>query len=95
MMRHVLEHNYQWEMILKSALDSFRKKFCLILFTPFVEETKEIAHNREKFGIDVPDLAFRRDDIERHFVGLKWHLIDNIKTKSQYHLEHVYFIWRN
>lgn len=52
MMRPVLEHNYQWEMILKSALDSFRKKFCLILFTPFVEETKEIAHNREKFGIE-------------------------------------------
>jgi hypothetical protein len=93
MMRHVLEHNYEWEKVLVSALQSFGSKFCLILFTPFAAETKEIAHNRA-MGVDVPDLSFRREDIERHLMGLRWRLIENISTKSQYRVEHVYLIWR-
>jgi hypothetical protein len=93
MMRHILEHNYEWEKILVSAVRSFQEKYCLILFTPFASETKEIAHNR-KYGVDVPDISFKRQDIERHFDGLKWKLIENITTQSQYNVEHVYFVWR-
>jgi hypothetical protein len=93
MMRHLLEHNYDWEKILISAVRSFEQKFCLVLFTPFASETKEIAHNL-KHGVDAPDLSFRREDIERHFTGLRWKLIENIPTQSQYGVEHVYFIWR-
>lgn len=93
MMRHLLEHNYDWERILASAIRSFEQKFCLILFTPFASETKEIAHNL-KYGVDVPDLSFKREDIERHFTGLRWKLIENIATQSQYGVEHAYFIWR-
>ncbi|MGB7885314.1 MAG: hypothetical protein WBL55_02525, partial [Xanthobacteraceae bacterium] len=70
-----------------------QKKFCLILFTPFAAETKQIAHNGRD-GVDVPDLSFRREDIERHFDGVHWKLIQNIRTQSQYGIEHVYFIWR-
>jgi hypothetical protein len=92
-MRHVLEHNYDWESVLAGAVQSFQRKLCLVLFTPFVEETKEIAHNRAS-GADVPDLSFNRADIERHFEGLMWRLIPNIKTKSQYGVEHVYLVWR-
>jgi hypothetical protein len=68
-------------------------KLCLILFTPFAAETKEIAHNAA-IGVDVPDLSFGREDIERHFAGLHWKLIENIRTESQYGVEHVYFVWR-
>jgi hypothetical protein len=93
MMRHLLEHNYAWEKILTSAVKSFRKKFCLVLFTPLAAETKEIAHNRAS-GIDAPDLSFNRADIEQHFAGLNWKLIENIKTQSQYGVEHVYLVWR-
>jgi hypothetical protein len=75
MMRHILEHNYDWEKILISAIRSFQEKFCLVLFTPFASETKEIAHNL-KYGVDVPDLSFKRQDIERHFIGLRWKLIE-------------------
>jgi hypothetical protein len=92
-MRHILEHNYEWEKVLDAALQSFQKKFCLILFTPFAVETKEIAHNG-RYGIDVPDFSFKREDIERHFKGVNWKLIQNIQTQSQYRVEHVYFIWR-
>jgi hypothetical protein len=91
--RHVLEHNYSWERILDAAVISFQKKLCLILFTPFAEETQEIAHNRQ-FGIDVPDLSFKHEDIEKHFGSLMWKLIPNIKSDTQYGLEHIYFVWR-
>ena len=93
MLRHVLEHNYEWEAILEGAIQSFQEKLCLILFTPFAEHTKEIAHNRN-LGVDVPDLSFSRHDIEKHFVGLTWKLIPNVRTQSQYGVEHVYFVWR-
>jgi len=93
-MRHILELNYQWEQVLRSALDSFQKKFCLILFTPFAEQTREIAHNRAS-GVDVPDLSFSRADIEKHLVGLNWKLMQDLGTKSQYGVEHIYFIWRS
>jgi hypothetical protein len=29
LVRHVLEHNYEWESILQNAVSSFRKKMCL------------------------------------------------------------------
>jgi hypothetical protein len=93
LMRHVIEHNYQWEKILDGAVRSFTRKLCLILFTPFAEETREIAHNRAH-GIDVPDLSFCRDDIERRLGGLRWELFDNIPTETGYGLEHVYLVWK-
>lgn len=91
MMRHVLEHNYDWEAVLAGAVSSFKKKFCLILFAPFQVTTREIAHNK-KHGVDVPDIAFRRLDIERFFEDLQWRLQDNIKTKTGYGVEHVYYV---
>jgi hypothetical protein len=94
LMRHILEHNYEWEKVLDGALQSFQKKFCLILFTPFVDETKEMAHNAWG-GIDAPDLSFKREDLERHFHNVNWKLIRDIRTKSQYGVEHVYFVWRS
>lgn len=92
-MRHVLEHNYEWQKILDNAVRSFKRKFCLILFTPFAEQTCEIAHNRQH-GVDVPDISFSRHDIERHLAGLRWELFANISTSSVYGVEHVYLIWR-
>jgi hypothetical protein len=93
MMRHVIEHNYSWRAILDNAVSSFTKKLCLILFTPFSPETREIAHNRAH-GIDAPDLSFCRADIEGSFTGLRWELFDNISTDTQYGIEHVYLVWR-
>ena len=91
LIRHVLEHNYDWQEILSNALLSFKKKFCLVLFTPFVKVTKEIAHNK-KHGVDVPDIAFSKEDIERYFEGLKWRLQDNIKTRKGHGVEHIYYV---
>jgi hypothetical protein len=92
-MRHVLEHNYSWKEILDNAVSSFTKKLCLVLFTPFGPETREIAHNRARV-VDVPDLSFCRADIEGRFAGLRWELFDNIPTDTGYGVEHVYLVWR-
>lgn len=91
MMRHVLEHNYDWEKVLDNAIGSFRKKMCLILFTPFAGSTQEIAHNLAH-GVDVPDIAFSQKDIEKHLTGCDWKMIGNIKTDTGYGVEHIFYI---
>lgn len=89
-MRHVLEHNYAWRKILSRAILSFKKKFCLIIFTPFQAETGEIAHNK-KHGVDVPDIAFAKSDIEWYLTGFKWRM-ETHKTKTGYGIEYIYYI---
>lgn len=93
MMRHVLEHNYRWQEVLDNALRSFTRKFCLILFTPFADTTREIAHNLAH-GVDVPDLSLPRAEIESRLKGLHWQLHEGIPTDTGYGVEHVYMIWR-
>lgn len=93
LLRHVLEHNYNWESILSNAIKSFDCKLCIVLFTPFAESTTEIAQNRH-IGVDVPDLSLARSEIEKHFNGLRWKLVADIATKSQYKVEHIYYVWR-
>jgi len=90
-MRHILEHNYDWKLVLQNAVESFNKKLCIVFFTPFVDETKEIAHNK-KYGVDVPDIAFSKKDLEKFFEGLSFRLEENIATKTGYGVEHVYYI---
>lgn len=93
MMRHVLEHNYDWKRVLQNALNSFRKKLCLILFTPFADTTREIAHNK-KFGVDAPTLSFAKKDLETLFQGFNWKLEENIPSSTFYGKEHIYYIER-
>jgi len=91
MMRHVLEHNYQWKKILSNAVASARKKMCLVIFTPFqADGTKELAHNKPH-GVDVPDLAFKKEDIEAFFAGCSFEC-KSLATASGYGVEHIYFI---
>jgi hypothetical protein len=91
-MRHVLEHNYEWKIILNNACTSFNKKMCLILFTPFSSETKEIAHNL-KHGVDCPDLAFNKDELISIFkkYNISYELI-TIQSNTGYNVEHVFYL---
>lgn len=92
MMRHVLEHNYLWPVILNNALQSFAQKFCLIIFTPFQDQTREIAHNL-KHGVDVPDIGFQKEALERFLEGFNWRM-ETRKTGTHYGVEHIYYIER-
>lgn len=89
-MRHVLEHNYEWKSILMNALRSFGQKMCLVMFTPFSDETKEIAHNRGH-GVDVPDISFRKEDLTDLFDGIDWS-VESFQTNTGYGIEHIFFL---
>jgi len=91
-MRHIIEHNYEWDKVLNNALRSFTKKMCFILFTPFSETTEEIAHNRS-IGVDVPDLSFSKSDLIQMFeqYNIKYRL-ETLRTGTQYGVEHVFYL---
>ena len=90
--RHVLEHNYEWKLILENACKSFKQKMCLVLFTPFSDETKEIAHNL-KHGVNVPDISFDKNELINIFIryNIKYELVI-INTNIGYNVEHIYYI---
>jgi len=99
MMRHVIEHDYGWADILAGAVASCRKKLCLVIFTPIVERTFEIAHNRNftdthENGVDVPNLAFASADIERFFAGHEF-VVNDYETDTGYKKERVYLVTKN
>lgn len=87
LMRHILEHNFDWKLVLENALASFKKKFVLILFTPFVEATREIAMNE----IGVPDMAFRKEDLTGLLKPFRF-TEESLKTNTQYGVEHIFYI---
>ncbi len=89
LLRHVLEHNPEWAKVLDNALGSFRRKLCIVLFTPFAEETKEIKYYRK---MDVVDISFRKQDLISRFGANDWRLEQDLKTESLYGVEHVFYI---
>lgn len=91
LLRHVLEHNPAWKKILDNALHSFGKKLCIVVFTPFAKETKVIKYYKK---MDVVDISFKRDDLIRHFDSLAWSSEEDLKTDSQYGIEHMFYIER-
>lgn len=72
--KHVLEHNFEWKKILNNALQSARKKVCIVMFIPFSNgETKEnnpdpigvpnLSISEKEFFELLKDYAFREEDI--------------------------------
>lgn len=84
LLRHVLEHNWEWKTILMNALHS-ANKVALVIFTPFSEETKQIAWNP---GYDVPDISFRREDLTSHFRNFT---AETFASKTQYGEETIFY----
>jgi SAM-dependent methyltransferase len=91
LMRHILEHNHDWRKVLENALKSFKKKFVLVIFTPFQEKTKVLALNAG-YG-NVPDIGFRKQDLEDLLQGFAYSE-QALRTKTQYGVEHIFFVQR-
>ena len=89
LIRHVLEHDFRWRKILDNAVASFRSKLCLILFTPLAPRTSEIAYNHD---YAVPDISFREEDITGRFGGARWTAQRNLRTDTQYGVEHIFYV---
>jgi hypothetical protein len=93
LMRHILEHNFDWKQVLENALASFQKKFVLILFTPFTDTTKVIAMNKVGGASEatVPDLAFCKQDLLDLISKYKF-TEESLQTATQYGQEHIFYI---
>ena len=60
-LRHVLEHSYEWTKILDCAVASFTRRLIVILFTPLVDVTQVLM--TEPDYDDVPVIAFEPHDL--------------------------------
>jgi hypothetical protein len=89
LLRHVLEHNENWRAVLGNALRSFTRRLVIVLFTPFVEKTSRVGYTE---AVGVPDIAFARDDLTAYFTGLNWSLEEGLRTRTQYGVEHIFYI---
>lgn len=92
-MRHVLEHNYDWEKILFNSVNSATDKLCIVLFTPFLQNTKELKHCLN-IGVDVPDLSLSKIKFEEiiNSVNPKSVKYEFYNTQTAYNQEIVVYI---
>lgn len=89
-MRHVLEHNYEWRRILQNACKSFTQRFVLVLFTPLVEETREVAFVADP---GVPDIAFALADITAFLDVFNWRC-ETLPSETAYGEETIFYVER-
>lgn len=94
LIRHILEHSWDWRKILENALASFQKKFALILFTPFSEETQVIQMVKVGGGgAEVPDISFRKEDLT-DLLRQYPYTEESLATATQYGVEHIFYVSR-
>lgn len=91
-MRHVLDHNWHWEKILANALRSFDHRLVVVLFTPFSQSPDAPIALNVVNGI--PDLSLPREKIVAEFEPFWWASRENLRTATQYGVEHVFFVER-
>jgi len=92
-MRHVIEHNYEWEKVLRNFLSSFQIKGVLTLFTPFSDETF-VEKEFDWHGSMMPNICFSKSDLDSVFteMGVEWSLMQGLDTPTEYGIEHIYFL---
>jgi len=61
LMRHVLEHNHEWERVLANAVLSYTRRMVIVLFMP-TDHVTRVVHE-DVAGLGVPDIAFRLEDV--------------------------------
>jgi hypothetical protein len=90
-MRHVIEHNYEWKSLLTNALNSFSDRMVLVLFTPLVEETKELYYNVDP---GVPDMAFSLKDLQELFdaTGVTCVRMEAVQNHTNYGEETIFYL---
>lgn len=91
LLRHVLEHNTEWRMILRNAVDSFQKRMVLVVFTPDSggREEKKLAHVDE---VNVDDLSLPFQEIESFFSSCRVVKKQFFETPTGYGGETVWLV---
>jgi hypothetical protein len=74
LMRQTLETNSDWRQIMENAKKSFRKKFCLVVYTPLVDKTRvgfihePVRSDGTKMdGEVISEMYFNKQDILAYF----------------------------
>lgn len=102
LMRQVLECNEDWKVILENVIKSFKKKFCLIVFTPFADET-HVAEVEPVIRLDhTPDertisiIYFNKQDILNYFPASDGFLVseESITTNQGYGRDWILYVER-
>lgn len=96
-LRHVLEHNFDWEVILDNLLASFKYRAVVTCFAPLIDgRSAEVICTRPNFqdsGVDMIDLSLPWEVIEEHMreygVTIKHR---HISSPTQYNAEDMYFL---
>ena len=102
LLRQVLEMNTEWRKILENAIKSFRKKLCIVIFTPLVEETKlETSWARvSKEGLSdsedvIPEIRFNKQDILAYFPEKEFKVKEEtLKTSQAYGQDYFIYVER-
>jgi len=98
--RHVLEHNQEWRPILRNVLKSFNKRAVLTIFTPFLEEEKiiKVYENWCNTGKNMVDISLPLAEVLNiisEFPDIKYKTEFDLKTATQYNIEHVFYLEKN
>lgn len=91
-MRHVLEHNYKWRLVLANAIDSFTERMVIALFTPWQDEDEVELRFEEGYG--VPTLGFSREAIMQPLEPFGVTCMELTSRPTHYGVEHVLLVSR-
>ena len=96
-MRHVLEHNYDWQLILENAMASFTERMFLVIFTPWSEtgQTEVLMVNHDPIYGDAPNptLSFDFEELMGVIGDVKVEY-ERLETETLYGVEHVFRLSR-
>ena len=88
LLRHVLEHNTDWRMVLSNALKSC-EKLALIIYTPFINETTQTGWCTE-YGC--PDICFRKEDITDMLPQYTEEVVESPNVWGDHHTETIFYV---
>ena len=103
LMRQVLECNPEWKQILDNVKASFKKKFCLIVFTPFVDKTRlgpddpvHRADGSRVEGATFFNVYFKKQDILDYFPSPEFTVNEEeVKTNQGFKRDWILYVERN
>lgn len=87
--RGVIEHNYNWDIILENALKSANKKLFLAIFTPMEKGDKAIEIDFVS-SYQVPDLSLPTAVLEKMLSKYGTFTKEEIESDTAYHVETIY-----
>lgn len=101
LVRQVLELNKDWRKILENVKKSFRKRFCLVIYTPQVNKTRvghlhlPVRADGTKMNKDmvISEMYFNKNDILDYFPKREYKTKEEyINTKQGYNKEWILYV---